>query len=115
MERKKVIYLIMTVVLFSLLGVGRSMQSYADEGGAVNTDGEISFFEEEPIKDSSKPPSDSDSTSSVIEKPKGRYPSTGELVIKSLGISGMALILIVGILFLWKRKKENERKAREHE
>lgn len=86
-------------------------------GGQVQTNGEITFYEDEPLpSSSSEPPVSSEPASSeapipsssepVIQKPQGKYPSTGELVKKSLSISGIALIAIVFLLFLYKRRKK---------
>lgn len=80
-----------------------------ENGGAVQTNGGITFYEES-ISISSTEQSTTPSTTSkpTSQKPVGRYPSTGELVKASLGISGAVLVAIVLILFYLKRKKERE-------
>jgi len=99
------------LVAFSLLfALGMELPAVAEEGGAVQTNGVIGFYEtsadssgsEEPVESI---PSSSDSEPPVT-KPAGKYPSTGELVKKSLAVSGVALVLGVLILFFWKRRKE---------
>ncbi|MCB5953440.1 LPXTG cell wall anchor domain-containing protein [Enterococcus sp. CWB-B31] len=84
-------------------------------GGQVQTNGQITFYEDEPKPSSSEPPVSSSSQEPVpsvssselpVTKPAGKYPSTGELVKKSLSISGAALIVAAFLLFLYKRRKK---------
>ncbi|WP_375178487.1 LPXTG cell wall anchor domain-containing protein [Enterococcus rotai] len=112
--------LVILGMLFSLLVL--NVRSEASEiGGAVQTNGKIKFYEEssstEPPVSSKEPPTSSVPEPSSPEKPspkpKGRYPSTGELVKKSLSISGVAIVLAVLIFFLWKRKKEKDGQGKE--
>ena len=97
----------------------------AENGGAVQTNGVVGFYDNstesssstEPAPsttESEKPaPSESTTTSStVVKKPTGSYPSTGELVTKSLSISGVVLLAGVLIFFLWKRRKDGEKEER---
>ncbi|ALS02581.1 hypothetical protein ATZ33_14705 [Enterococcus silesiacus] len=113
-------------VLFLLLGVPKLAHA-AENGGAIQTNGQITFFESEPSSSSSTEPTTSTSSSSSSTatttsdqtflpgkptKPVGRYPSTGELVGKSLSVTGLALLLILLVLYLWKRKKHAEQKRR---
>lgn len=88
---------------YPLLGIAE------ENGGAVQTNGGITFYEESTSSSSTEqsttPPTPSKPTS---PKPVGRYPSTGELVKASLGVSGAVLVAIVLILFYLKRKKERE-------
>ncbi|MBO0445097.1 LPXTG cell wall anchor domain-containing protein [Enterococcus ureilyticus] len=112
MKTKKVTYLLVSsIVWFGLLLTPFQAviaQEGAAGGGAVQTNGEIGFYEGE----STTEPPTSSSTTNVSEstiattKPKGRFPSTGELVKKSLSISGVALVVIVCLLLLFKRKKK---------
>ena len=122
MKQNRISYLLLSsflvVIVCGMFIV--SIQANA-EGGAVQTNGEITFYDEttgsttepttEPTIDSSTsyPKTSGDDSGTRIEKPVGKYPSTGELVQKSLSISGIVLIA-VGIIFfvLKKRKKEAE-------
>ncbi|WP_348921140.1 LPXTG cell wall anchor domain-containing protein [Enterococcus rotai] len=87
--------------------------SFADDGGVVQTKGDITFFEEEPSSSSSAEPSTTEPSQttpadsvSTIKKPKGKLPSTGELVKASLSISGILLIVVASGLFFWKKRKD---------
>lgn len=96
----------MLVVPFVWLGIlltAGTVSSYAETGGTVRTNGVITFYEEElpPTEGSnSKPPVDNE------KKPSGKLPSTGELVKRSLGISGVIILAIALILILIKRKRK---------
>ncbi|MEI5993842.1 LPXTG cell wall anchor domain-containing protein [Candidatus Enterococcus mansonii] len=100
-------------IVFTTLLFGHPMVGEAEEnGGAVQTNGGITFYEES-TSNSAKESNDSNATTTPSQmqmpkptKPVGRYPSTGELVKASLGISGIILIGIGLILFYLKRKKE---------
>lgn len=106
-------------VLLLFLGVSQTTNA-AENGGAIQTNGQITFFESEPSSSSSIEPtaSASSSASSTVTsgqqptKPVGKYPSTGELVGKSLSVTGAALLLILLVLYLWKHKKQTEQKGR---
>ena len=78
-------------------------------GGQVATEGIITFYEDstEPTTDSSKP-KPSDSSEPKVTKPVGRYPSTGEIIKGSIGLSGIALVALALFIFFKKRKKEQE-------
>ena len=113
MRTKKVTYLLIFFIAWFTLFIlpAQMVNAQGDEngGGAVQTNGEIGFYEE----DGSTEPSTSTSSSKPIEKetpvkPKGRYPSTGELVKTSLSISGVVMVVVVLAYFLLKRKKENQ-------
>lgn len=109
-------FLVASSLAFAL---GIAQPAAAEEGGAVKTNGAITFYEtstdssssEAPVPSSEEPtpsseaPAPSDSELPVT-KPAGKYPSTGELVKKSLTFSGAALVLGVLLLFIWKRRKE---------
>lgn len=106
--------LFISVVVMAFIFVGRpAIGLAAENGGAVQTNGVVSFYEETIESSSSTEPSTTtepttEPTKPSGSKPAGKYPSTGELVKKSLGISGAALVLIVLILFYVKRRKEQE-------
>ncbi|MEI5993784.1 LPXTG cell wall anchor domain-containing protein [Candidatus Enterococcus mansonii] len=84
---------------------------YAADGGEAPTQGEITL-----VGDSSEPPkpsgsseapkaSDSSSGAPTPVKPKGKFPSTGELVKAGLSVGGLALIAAVFIFFFIKKGK----------
>ncbi|MEI5990810.1 hypothetical protein A5881_002315 [Enterococcus termitis] len=111
---KRKLNLLLTSIVWVGLLMTISQPAFAQEGvgGAVQTNGEIGFYKEavpDPPAPSEPIPSTSSSSAGVEEpkiKPKGKLPSTGELVKRSLSISGIALVLIVVFWFLFKRKKE---------
>lgn len=127
MKMKKVMSLLLPLwVTVCVVGTADSVAFAQDgNGGQVQTNGEITFYEEEPLpSSSSEPPVSSEpapssepvpvpseeptpsaSSEPVVQKPQGKYPSTGELVKKSLSISGVALVAVVFGLFLYKRRK----------
>ncbi|WP_086350803.1 LPXTG cell wall anchor domain-containing protein [Candidatus Enterococcus clewellii] len=111
------------LLLLTVAGTAGVPTSFAAEnGGAVQTNGVIQFYEE--TSSSSTTPSSSTSSSTVastssstpitvpssseapVTKPTGKYPSTGELVKTSLAVSGSALVVLVVLFFFWKRKKD---------
>lgn len=124
--KKETMLRLVAVSLTVLMVFGfRSSALAAENGGAVQTNGVVGFYDNstepssstEPTPsttESEKPaPSESTTTSStVVKKPTGSYPSTGELVTKSLSISGVVLLAGVLIFFLWKRRKDGEKEER---
>ncbi|WP_086315369.1 hypothetical protein A5821_002852 [Enterococcus sp. 7F3_DIV0205] len=107
MKKKKIFIIVLTAVAFWAISLVVPALAYASEnGGAVQTNGVISFYDE----DSTTSPSSSQQKDNpqLVEKPKGRYPSTGELVKKSLSLSGIILLLAAIILFFWTRKKSKK-------
>ncbi|WP_347339094.1 LPXTG cell wall anchor domain-containing protein [Enterococcus larvae] len=120
---KKTICLLLSSLVLVMACSSSASLVFAAEGvgGAVQTNGHIGFYEgetepssstseEPPIKESSSSQVPSSSSvqdsSTAVTKPTGKYPSTGELVKTSLSISGIALLMIAFILFLFKRKKK---------
>ena len=82
----------------------------------VQTNGEITFYEEKSsdsatssssTKNSSNSPQPTSGSADGTVKPLGKFPSTGELVKKSLTISG---VLVVGfaVVFYWLNRKKKE-------
>lgn len=109
--KKKIKHLYIGLILLALTGgiLGTSNTSVYGEEAAVQTNGEIVFSAES--SDSSTPSSDSTiSSSELVKKPIGRLPSTGELVMKSLSISGIVLVAFVIVFYLVKRKKDASKK-----
>lgn len=92
---------IMLAIAFLSFVVQPTLVAATENGGAVPTQGAISFYEGKTTPSSSEPTQ----TSSEVTKPTGKLPSTGELIKKSLSISGLAVILIAVFFFFWKRKK----------
>lgn len=110
---KKRNYLYIGLMLLALMGgiLGMFTTSVYGEEAAVQTNGEIVFSAESSGPRSSTTPSESTASSSEpIKKPTGKYPSTGELVMKSLTISGIVLAALVVIFYLVKRKKDASEK-----
>lgn len=84
---------------------------YAEEIGQIQTKAGVGFYEASTSESESNTTATTvTSKSEVVTKPKGRYPSTGELVKTSLSISGLILVILVLILFL--RKKKEKKSAR---
>ncbi|MDA9470605.1 LPXTG cell wall anchor domain-containing protein [Enterococcus sp. 5H] len=104
---KKLNILVVFPILCTLLFLFNPISVLAEEagnGGGIQTTGEIGFYEE--TKATTEPTElPASGTERPTEKPKGKFPSTGELVKKSLSISGVALVIIAAIIFFWKRKK----------
>lgn len=103
-----------SVVLVFLLFMGSiftvtSISAYGMEA-AVQTNGEIVFTEDstKPTVETSEPTVNSSDT--PVTKPTGKFPSTGELVAKSLGITGIAVLIFALLFYLFKRKKADDGK-----
>lgn len=106
------------IVVLSLLCLIPTVAFATGQGSeksvSVQTNGAITF---EATDDSTKQsteepvPSSEPATSTnepVVEKPQGKYPSTGEVVKQSLVYGGAAVIALALILFLWKRRKKED-------
>lgn len=121
-QKQRLCLLLSSFALIIVCGIYvQPAQAQEGVGGAVQTNGEIGFYkDDEPVTSSSSttpsssspsssaPPKSSSSTgtSGTVTKPTGNYPSTGELIKKSLSLSGIALVLLAFLLFLFKRKKK---------
>ncbi|OJG26542.1 LPXTG-domain-containing protein cell wall anchor domain [Enterococcus caccae] len=81
--------------------------AFAQEGAEVPTKGEIVLFDDETSSSSQPPPS---SSSENVTKPKGRFPSTGELVKYGVSIGGSLLLLLVIFLYLLRKRDRNKGK-----
>lgn len=78
----------------------------AEENPEVSVKGEITLFEERAV-DSSEPPisKPSGTTPDETVKPKGKLPSTGELVKYGSMMSGGLLVIVVTLFYFIKRRK----------
>lgn len=118
-------YFLPYLVLFSVgcLLTGMPLVAQAMEGGQVGQQGVIEFYEDnsttepsdnsttEPTVEPSAEPSTSTPSSlstEPVQKPAGNYPSTGEVVQRSLMLSGVALLFIALLFAVWKKRKEKE-------
>ncbi|OJG68034.1 LPXTG-domain-containing protein cell wall anchor domain [Enterococcus moraviensis] len=111
MKKRNSLYI--GLILLALTGgiLGMFTTSVYGEEAAVQTNGEIVFSTESSGPSPSTSPSETTTSSSgPIKKPAGKYPSTGELVMKSLTISGLVLAAFVVIFYLIKRKKDASEK-----
>ena len=107
--KKEVVHLLLISVIYFGIGFGGLAVVNAEEIGQVQTNAGVGFYEAS--TDSSTIEATTTTTKPTnVTKPKGRYPSTGELVKKSIAISGIVLILFVVIFILWKRKKNQQTK-----
>ncbi|PZL72812.1 cell wall protein [Enterococcus plantarum] len=75
----------------------------------VQTNGEIIIEKDETMQTTTSSKVDSPK----VKKPIGRLPSTGDLVKTSLSISGIALLIVIFVSYLWKRKKSAAQKGEE--
>lgn len=94
------------VVLLSILAVFtviRIEKVYGIEAREVPTAGDITLVGEESSTPSNNKESDtSDSDGKTIQKPKGRFPSTGE--IAKIGLSMGGLLLLLAVFYLFRKK-----------
>lgn len=108
---KKIInYLLLSFILILTLVIVYPLNTFADtNGGELKTEGVISFYEDEPSSTTeSSSVSKPQKSGSKTMKPAGRLPQTGEMAKTSLAFTGVAIVVIGLLLFLWKHKKENE-------
>ncbi|MEI5994290.1 LPXTG cell wall anchor domain-containing protein [Candidatus Enterococcus mansonii] len=109
---KKLKYLLSCILFISVgvtLFIFPIMDVWAVEGGQVGHDAVIELYAEDTIESSSSSSEQPTSSSKpIVEKPKGKYPSTGEVIRRSLALSGSALALIALIFFIKKRREERE-------
>ncbi|MGC6769563.1 LPXTG cell wall anchor domain-containing protein [Enterococcus sp. LJL128] len=109
---KKATYFVIASIVLGLFSVtaGKSAEASEVNGGAVQTTGVVGFYDDstEPSSSSSSSTSTS-STPAPVQKPTGKYPSTGELVKTSLSIAGAVVVGMV-LLFFWMKRRENKRK-----
>lgn len=101
-----------SIVILSLVFIGsfftiKPVLIYGAEA-AVQTNGEIVFSDERTTHSSGT--SDSSSNEEPTKNAAGKFPSTGELVLKSLSISGIAVIVLAVCFYLFKRKEKDEGK-----
>lgn len=116
MKKKRIFYLLLTSFVCMGFVMDTILVYGAEEGGRVQSKAGVGFYEAS-TESSTKSSSTSDSQSSQstsyelkAEKPTGKLPETGELVKKSLFISGSILVVLILIFFFYKRKKEKRSK-----
>ncbi|MGM0125870.1 hypothetical protein IGI37_003271 [Enterococcus sp. AZ194] len=111
---KKIVQSMLIIVLcsFSLLLYTNSSYANEKDGGSVKSRGTISFVEGSQKPGVVKPtPVDKKPTPS----PSGKsFPKTGELVTKSLWISGVILLFIGCYFIVFKRKSQEDQQDEEH-
>lgn len=106
------------IIFFSLIVltfVGVNLDSVlAQDGAEVPTKGEITLFDEKPASSDEQSSSSSSNleskelgTENTVAKPKGKLPSTGELVNYGLISSGV-LVFIASLFYLVKRRKDHD-------
>ncbi|MFK4568050.1 LPXTG cell wall anchor domain-containing protein [Enterococcus sp. UD-01] len=107
--KKSIINLILSFTFVFLLANARPLTAAAGtNGGEVQTNGVISFYEDSSTIESSSTSEPRQTSDEPIAKPKGNYPTTGEMVKTSLIYTGVILVIIAGLLFFWKQKKNQE-------
>ncbi|MGX7150145.1 LPXTG cell wall anchor domain-containing protein [Enterococcus ureasiticus] len=120
MMKKKgwMIHFTLSFVLIGAFLLISNEKMNAADGGEAPTQGEIILFDDDSSNDS-KPSETSDSRevpktsggatntpdAPTPTKPKGRLPSTGDLVKAGISVGGLALIATVFIFFLIKKRK----------
>lgn len=111
MKKRNKSCLFITSILFSMLLFIFPMKCLGSEG-AVQTKGEVTLINGKAVScGSSTLESSLPSSKGANQKPIGRLPSTGELVKKSLAISGIVILLIF-LIFYFLRKKEEQSKSK---
>lgn len=98
---KKIYFILLGLFFVSVVLFVELRTVYAQDGGVVQTTGDIGFYKE------NMPATISSSDS--VETPKGTLPSTGEIVTKSLLVTGGLLFL----LFLASQVLKYVKKERE--
>ncbi|MCA5011428.1 MULTISPECIES: LPXTG cell wall anchor domain-containing protein [unclassified Enterococcus] len=102
MKLKNILVCILPIVVGVIFSVD-PLQGLAAESGQVGQDAVIEFY-----TDKSEPKPTQPSTEPQVEKPKGRFPSTGEVVQRSLILSGCILAVAVFLFFVLKKRKTKE-------
>lgn len=98
---KKIYFILLGLFFISVVLFFEIETVYAEDGGVVQTTGDIGFYQ-------GNTPTTT-SSSDYVEKPKGSLPSTGELIAKSLLVTGGILFL----LFLTSQVLKYVKKERE--
>lgn len=113
MNRKKIRLSILTISILGLMIFWKPVVFYAADGGQVGHEAVIEFYREDKKKEPPTTTSDSLSDLKISEEPKqskpiGRFPQTGEILKKSLMLSGIVLALSALYVYVKKHKKEHE-------
>ncbi|MEI5990142.1 LPXTG cell wall anchor domain-containing protein [Enterococcus crotali] len=109
--KHKIKYLLLSTFILVIVGACSSQTVFA-EAGAAQTNGKVSFYDDTPIDSSSttdpsgttEPTNSNGDSGGSSVKPVGKLPSTGELIAKSLTISG-SILLVLGLSFVLVKKK----------
>lgn len=106
----KKIFLLAISISAGLLLLSNPVDVFASSGQQMNSRGSISFIFDDkyPITDSGTEGNSNNEKNTSTTKPVGQLPNTGEVVKKSLALSGATLILIGLFLFINKRKKQSK-------
>lgn len=104
MKLKNILACILPIFV-GVLFFAAPIHSSAAEGGQVGQDAVVEFFTDESVPKPSESEEPKSSSEPIVEKPKGRFPSTGEVVQRSLMMSGG--ILVIAILLFLRLKKRN--------
>lgn len=102
---KKLTSALLVIVLCSFSTLLFTNFSYASEkdGGSVKSQGTITF-----VEGSKKPGVVTPGEKPAAKTPGKTFPKTGELVTKSLWISGVILLVIGCYFIIFKRKSQEE-------
>ncbi|MBP2098160.1 LPXTG cell wall anchor domain-containing protein [Enterococcus rivorum] len=109
--QKKLRYLLLfsAILVVSLLTIWAVQVNAEENGGVISTKGQITLLEDTTTTETKTSESSKDKTiGPPVGKPSGKLPSTGELIKKSLSISGMVMIGITFCLYWWKRQQRKK-------
>ncbi|WP_430603131.1 hypothetical protein IGJ02_000488 [Enterococcus sp. DIV0724b] len=107
MKKRKNLKIIIASILLLTFSLVNVQVSLAQEGAEVKTEGDITLY------DTASSDSEQSTTSSSLDKmikPKGKFPSTGEVVKYGLPIIGIAFLFLLFIIYLVKRRYQNNEK-----
>lgn len=95
---------VVMAMIFTVFAFAFPSIASAADGGSVTSNGTITFkgTVESTVESTAA------STSESLPDTGGKLPQTGELIKKSLSISGVILLLIAIIIVLWRRRKKDE-------
>ncbi|MEI5995022.1 LPXTG cell wall anchor domain-containing protein [Candidatus Enterococcus mansonii] len=112
MMKLKHIFLLAASISMGVLLVINPIHVEANSEQKINSNGSISFILDEeyekqlPNTEGNSINNTNNGTAQGATKPIGRYPNTGEVVKKSMALSGGALIAI-SLFIYWNRRKRH--------